>query len=284
MKSSNVLYIPQGSIKQIITYLKSRNFELTSLDGYLLRFIGYPQQGWINIGVEHLSHGDFLYRLATSKAAMTSVTLIPGETTALFLDSLSSRLSLDRALLEYYFLEFAPISEGALVPETYHLPMGIDEKRAIRILLHQSRQQMRLWSEKIFGTYDEKKWFHFVTLASVIQKEAASEEDMPVVSSVIYNRIKKGMRLQMDGTLNYGRYSHDKITAERIKQDNSPYNTYKNNGLPPLPVCNVGIDAIKAAIFPADTDFLYFVLGKDGKHHYTSYFSTHRKNIINATK
>jgi len=278
-----VLYVPQGNISQIITHLKDKKIDLTFIDKYIIRFIGYPQQGWIDIGASKLSHADFLYRLTKSKAALVEVTLIPGETTYFFLNELSSQLNLNRQKLQKYFDKYAPIREGAIIAETYKLPLGITEKKAIKILLYRSRQQMIRWSKKIFGTFEEKKWLHFVTLASVIQKEAASIEDMAMVSSVIHNRIKKGMRLQMDGTLNYGKYSHTKITAKRIKEDASGYNTYKYGGIPPYPICNVSIDAIKAAIFPAKNDFLYFVLGKDGKHHYTRYYSTHRRNIANAT-
>ena len=143
---------------------------------------------------------------------------------------------------------------------------------------------MRELSTKIFGKYDRDKWFRYVTVASVIQKEAASIEEMPMVSSVIYNRIKKGMRLQMDGTLNYGEYSHTKITHERIKTDKSSYNTYIYSGIPNTPVCNVSFDAIKAAIFPAKTSYLYFVKGKNGQHIFSCNYSTHIKNINNATK
>jgi len=118
-----------------------------------------------------------------------------------------------------------------------------------------------------------------VTVASIIQKEAASVEDMPYVSSVIYNRLKEGMKLQMDGTLNYGPYSHEKVTAKRLRSDRTPYNTYKHAGLPPYPVCNVSLDAIRAAIFPAKTDYLYFVRDKSGNHAYSRYYSTHLKKI-----
>lgn len=107
---------------------------------------------------------------------------------------------------------------------------------------------------------------------------------MPIVSSVIYNRIKKGMKLQMDGTLNYGKYSHVKVTPKRIKNDNSIYNTYKHAGVPPLAICNVSFDAIKAAIFPAKTNYLYFMRSKNGKHDFTRHYSTHLRNIKRATK
>lgn len=284
LTTSKVLYIPHGSIKKIIAYLQYKNMDVSSLDGYLIRMIGMPQQGWIDMGSTRLTHGEFLYRLTTAKAAMRDVTLIPGETTHVFLDQLAAAMDLDRVKLQYHFEQLAPLGEGVFVPETYKLPLGISERDAILLLLNRSSQQMRAWSEKIFGTYNEKKWFQYVTMASVIQKEASDDADMPLVSSVIYNRLEKGMKLQMDGTLNYGPYSHTKVTAKRIKTDETRYNTYRYSGLPELPVCNVGFEAIKAAIFPAKTDYLYFVKNKNGKHIYTRYYSTHMKNIRNVTK
>ena len=92
------------------------------------------------------------------------------------------------------------------------------------------------------------------------------------------------MKLQMDGTLNYGKYSHLKVTPKRIREDTSIYNTYKHKGVPKLPVCNVSFDAIRAAIFPKKTDYLYFMKNKKGMHDFTRYYSTHLKNIKRATK
>jgi UPF0755 protein len=107
---------------------------------------------------------------------------------------------------------------------------------------------------------------------------------MPLVASVIYNRIKKGMRLQMDGTLNYGKYSHVRVTPKRIRNDKSIYNTYKYRGVPAIPVCNVGFEAIKASVFPAKTDYLYFMKSKNGTHDFSCNYSTHLSNIKRATK
>lgn len=279
LSTPNVLYVPQGSINKIIAHLNSKNIDVSALDSYILRFIGMPQQGWIHLGAPRMRHGDFLYKLVTEKAAMRSVTLIPGETTYVFVLHVGEVMGLDPSILYYHYKKATLSYEGRLVPDTYHMPMGIDEKNAIRLLLNMSMLKTREWSNKIFGDYNEKKWLQYVTVASIIQKEAASIEDMPMVSSVIYNRLKKKMKLQMDGTLNYGKYSHSRITARRIREDKSRYNTYLYAGLPDMPVCNVGFDAIKAAIFPAQTDYLYFVRTKEGKHRYSSYYSTHIKNI-----
>lgn len=279
-----VVYIPSGSISKIITQLSLQNYNVTKLDAIILRFLGSPQKGWIYIGSNKVTRADFLYKLTTAKAAMEDVTLIPGETTYIFLDQLSESLGLDRDLLQKYYDKYSRYKEGEFVPNTYKLPIGMSEENLIRTLLIESDKQMRELSVKIFGKYNRDKWFRYVTVASVIQKEAASIEEMPLVSSVIYNRIKKGMRLQMDGTLNYGKYSHMKITHERIKTDKSSYNTYIYSGIPNTPVCNVSFDAIKAAIFPAKTSYLYFVKGKNGQHIFSCNYSTHIKNINNATK
>jgi len=254
------------------------------VDALLLRMIGKPQQGWIDLKEEKMSRLVYLYRLTTAKAATRQITLIPGETSVVFLDLLAKDVSLDFNALKKAYDEHAPYPEGNFVPETYSIPNGITEEALILHLLNQSEKKMKTLAETYKMVYDKEKWLPIVTKASVIQKEASSIADMPFVSSVIDNRIKKGMRLQMDGTLNYGEYSHQKVTARRIRSDESPYNTYKNKGLPPYPVCNVSKEAIDAALHPKATDYLYFVRGKNGEHIYSSYFSTHHQNIVNATK
>ncbi len=250
----------------------------------LLRIIGSPQSGWIEIGENSILRGDFLYKISHAKAALQNITLIPGETTYIFLKQISHKLNLDFQTLQKEYSKQCSQKEGALVPNTYKLPIGISEKELIKIFLYNSHKQMKELSIKLFGTYNEKKWFHFVSIASIIQKESANIKEMPLVSSVIYNRIKKGMRLQMDGTLNYGKYSHIKITSKRIREDNSIYNTYKNRGIPKVPVCNVSFDAIRAAVFPAKTNYLYFMKSKSGGHDFSCNYSTHLRNIKHVTK
>lgn len=284
METSKVIYIPKGSINNIIAQLQVQNYNVFKLDSLLLRAIGRPQNGWIDIGVNRITKGDFLYKLTTAKAALQNITLIPGETTYIFLNQLAEDLNLDRKILQRYYDLYFSMEEGALVPNTYKLPLGITEKELIKILLDQSLKQMRAFSIKLFGTYNEKKWFRYVAIASIIQKESANISEMPIVSSVIYNRMKKGMLLQMDGTLNYAQYSHVKVTPERIKEDMTLFNTYKYKGVPPVPICNVSFDAIKAAVFPAKTDYLYFMKSKSGTRDFACNYSTHLSNIKRATK
>ena len=284
IQTQKVLYIPKGSINRIITQLQHNNYDVSKLDAYILRLIGSPQNGWIDLKTSLNTKADFLYKLTTSKAALQKVTLIPGETTYVFLNELAKHLHLNAVKLLQEYKKQAPYPEGVLVPETYQIPIGLDEHRLIKLLLSLSMNRTKALSKKIFGTYNEKKWFHYVAVASIIQKESANVKEMPIVSSVIYNRLKKGMKLQMDGTLNYGKYSHVKVTAHRIRNDVSIYNTYKYKGIPKIPVCTVSIEAVRAAIFPAKTNYLYFVKSKSGTHKFACNYSTHLANIRHATK
>ena len=280
------LKIEKGNIRSIIANLgRKEHIGFTFLDLYALRVMGLPQAGWIDLGKEQLTRADFLYRLTKAKAALFDVTIVPGETTYLFLKNVSKSYNYPfKEMLEYY-KNIAPYPEGVFYAQTYALPKGIDYKKFIEILLQKSLHNHRNLAAKLQGRFNQKLWFErVITIASIIQKEAATKDEMPLIASVIYNRLKKGMPLQMDGTLNYGKYSHQKITPQRIREDRSAFNTYKFKGLPPYPVCIVSKDAIIAAIKPAKTNYLYFVRGASGKHIFSSSYKNHLKNIKNVQK
>ncbi len=225
-----------------------------------------------------------MYKLATSKAALNEITLIPGETIEIFLKQISQKYSLSYEKLMRYYIDLSPLRDGYIVPQTYHIPMGISQKHLIVYLLSYAYKFHKEMAIKIFRTYNKKSWYRYLIIASIIQKEAANTQEMPIISSVIYNRLKRGMKLQMDGTLNYGKYSHIKVTPKRIKSDNTKFNTYKFKGLPPSPVCSVSKEAILAAIFPKKTDYLYFVRGKNGKHIFSKNYKRHLLNIKDTSK
>lgn len=282
--TKQIIYIPEGSIDKIITQLKHNNNNITQLDSYLVRLFGLPQHGWIDLGATDFTKADYLYEISHAKAAKRTIILIPGETTVMFLKHLSKQLHLRNNALESIFNHYAYEPEGILVPNTYSVPMGIDAKKLVLLLLRESDLKMKKLSYRLLGHYNKKHWLKYLIIASIIQKEAKYKQQMPIVSSVIYNRLKKDMPLQMDGSLNYGIYSHTAITPQRIKQDHTSYNTYLHAGLPKYPVCNVGEDAIVAAVFPAKTPYLYFFTAKNGKFFFSCNFSTHIHNIKNATK
>ncbi|KIM10807.1 MAG: aminodeoxychorismate lyase [Sulfuricurvum sp. PC08-66] len=284
VSSSRVIYVPQGSIVKIIHTLKEEVEGISTLDRHLVRLLGQPQRGWIDVQYTLQTKADFYYHLCHSKAAMESIILLPGETTYLFLQTLSSALGLDFDVLQAQYRQIAPLSEGFLIPQTYAIPKGIDAKGLIELLVHFAAKEHERLSMKLYGNYTPTRWKTILIIASIVEKEAANSAEMPLVASVIYNRLRIGMRLQMDGTLNYGPYSHEKVTPQRIRSDTTHYNTYKQKGLPLEPVCVVSHMAIKAAVTPAKSDFLYFMRNKNGTHDFTRYFSTHIKNIENVKK
>lgn len=283
--STKVIYIPKGSTNAIISYLNKSGYELNFIDKIIVRFMGYPQQGWIDLKAQKMTKADFLYKLVTSKAALKEVTLIPGETYYFFLKDIAATMNLSEVKLFKEYKKYAFKEDGNILAETYSLPLGMSEENLIYYLINYTDRRYEEFSKKIFGEYNRQNWYYYISIASVIQKEAASTQEMPLVSSVIYNRLNKGMPLQMDGTLNYGHYSHEKITAARIREDKSYYNTYLNKGIPQHPVCAISLDAIKSAIFPAKTNYLYFVKDNRTKlHRFTGTYQEHVNNINNNPK
>jgi len=279
VKTTKTLLVPQGSISHIIAQLTKQGYALSVIDKYLLVLMGQPQSGWVNIGSSELNRVDFLYKLTTAKAKMEKITLIPGETKEIFLDIISKKLGLNKVKLNSYYKRFSKYPEAGIYADTYYVPYGITEKHLMFFLTAESEKKYKEISKKVYGTYRQKQWLKILIIASIIQKEAANTEEMPIVASVIFNRLKKGMRLQMDGTLNYGKFSHAKVTPERIKNDTSRFNTYKYKGLPHSPIGAVNLSSLKAAMKPTTTNYLYFMKNSQGVHDFTDTYKKHRKNI-----
>ena len=282
IKTTETVTLPKGSVTKIIEHLKNEGYALTVIDKYILVFLGQPKSGTLQIGEESMNRLDFLRKLTNAKEAIDVITLIPGETRPIFLEELAKKHKLDIQKLETFYDEFSPYKEAGIMPETYHISKNMDEKNLIKVLVDQSEKRYKELSMEYFKKYNEKDWLKVLTIASVIQKEAANNQEMPIVASVVYNRLNINMALQMDGTLNYGKYSHVKVTPQRIRTDKSGFNTYANKGLPPYPVCSVSVHAIKATLNPKSTNYLYFMKNKDGVHDFTHSYQEHLRNINRA--
>lgn len=118
-----------------------------------------------------------------------------------------------------------------------------------------------------------------VTFASIIEKETGAAFERPIISSVFHNRLKRRMRLQSDPTVIYGIKDFDGNLTRKHLAKTTPYNTYRINGLPPGPIANAGIKAIEAALYPADTKFLYFVSKKDTTHKFSANIRDHNSAV-----
>ncbi|MCH5312801.1 MAG: endolytic transglycosylase MltG [Helicobacter sp.] len=280
VQTQRILDMPKGSLTKIITYLNDNGGHFNKLDSLFIRFLGQPQSGFIDMKAEVLPKGAFFKALVSSKAATKEVTLIPGETMYYFIRILAQALSLSPQSLQEAYDKYFPYPDGVIFPDTYSLPVGINEDETMKILYHLSMKRHEQEAIKLCGTYDEKEWFKNVAIASVVQKEAANNEEMPIVAAVVFNRLKKNMPLQMDGSLNYGQYSHSKVTPERIRNDDSPYNTYKHKGVPPFPSGSVSLQALEAVFNPAQVDYLYFVRDRaTGTHKFSKTYEEHRSHF-----
>ncbi len=118
-----------------------------------------------------------------------------------------------------------------------------------------------------------------LTLASIIEKETGTASERPIISSVFHNRLKKGMRLETDPTVIYGIENFDGNLTRKHLRTPTPYNTYKMKGLPPGPIASPGLAAIEAALYPAETAYLFFVSRKDRTHQFSSTLAEHNRAI-----
>jgi UPF0755 protein len=170
----------------------------------------------------------------------------------------------------YAFLDDPAIetTEGFLFPKKYEFEKGTDASQIVDRLLQQYSVETRdldfAGAQKRFNLTG----YELVTAASLIEKESASPEERPLIASVIYNRIRAGMPLQIDATIQYVLDNpKDELSLDDLEVE-SPYNTYKHAGLPPGPIASPSRESIQAALQPAETNYLYYVLEADGKQHF----------------
>lgn len=159
--------------------------------------------------------------------------------------------------------------EGFLYPDTYLIEKGTSVDNIIAMMLERFSTVMHQLEEETNIDLNNSELYDKITIASMIEKEARVDKDRPLIASVINNRLDKGMKLQLDATVLYSLGYHvDKVLNKHLEVD-SPYNTYKYKGLPEGPICSPGIESIKAALLPAESNYIYYILQKDGSHYFT---------------
>jgi UPF0755 protein len=180
------------------------------------------------------------------------------------------------------YLELTKNNEGYLFPDTYFVPK--DLTAAALVDLQAETYAKKLAPLKAAIASSSFSEYEVLTLASILEREANSEESMRIVSGILQNRLKKGMPLQTDASIEY---VLDKKLSELTPEDlelDTPYNTYKYKGLTPTPIGNPGLAAIRAVLEPEKTPYLYYLTGNDGVFHYAKTFEEHKKNIATYLK
>ena len=168
--------------------------------------------------------------------------------------------------------------EGYLYPDTYYFPKNITAEGVINTMIDRFRNVML----PEYETLAKNKGFsihQIITLASIIEKETGSDQERPLIASVFYNRIKKNMRLESDPTVIYGIENFDGNLTRSHLSTPTPYNTYRISGLPPGPIANPGIHSIKAALYPAESDYLFFVSKNDKTHEFSRNKAEHDRAV-----
>ena len=245
-------------------YLKFRN------DGKDIKAGNYELRGKFNM-IELVS------MLESGKSKVFKFTIIEGNTVKNVIDKLvadgkGKRENFEKAFKEIDFSYPTPDGnfEGYLYPETYFIPESYDEKSIINIFLKEFLKKFPVESYP-----DKDEFYQKLIMASILEREAAVESEKPIMASVFYNRIAKNMTLSADSTVNFVfNYEKKRIYYKDLEVD-SPYNTYKNKGLPPGPICNPTVSSVEAAYHPADTEYLFFVTKGGGEHFFSKTYKEH---------
>ena len=217
--------------------------------------------------MEKIARGEVFYRRITIPEGLTSgqimymVANYPG---------LSGEITVD-------------VKEGELLPETYSFELDAPRDN----ILLQAKSAMAkikqvIWDNRAPGL-PYKDINEMMTMASIIEKETSVPEERALVASVFINRLNRRMRLQTDPTVIYalteGEFELKRPLRKSDLNTDSAFNTYRNYGLPPAPICNPGVAAMEAAAHPAQTDYLYFVASGNGGHNFARSLSEHNRNV-----
>ena len=210
-------------------------------------------------------------KLAHGDVSSTKVTIPEGFT----IQKIAAKLKEKGVLTDdTEFLQLTQGLEGQLFPDTYAFAKTVTAKEIVQQLQEHFKKQTKglpLTPEALI-------------VASLIEREAETDEDRPKIAGVIYNRIQKNMRLQIDATVQYILPQHKARLLFADLKTPSPYNTYLHAGLPPGPICSPGLASIKAALAPEKSDFLFYVQGEGKGHIFAKTFEEHRANIARVRK
>ena len=277
-----IINIPSGSnAKEIVHILEENN--IIRKNNYIFRVL-------IKVSKleERLKYGEYnlspamnmlqiLDKLVKGEVILYRITIPEGYTCTQIAELLDKKEIIEKESFINLVKDSEKSWEGYLFPDTYEVPKRYSSENMLKLLLsnfnHVVDKKLKDKSEEIGFSMDE-----IITLASIIEKEAKFVEEKRKISSVFHNRLKKDMKLQSCATIQYilGK-PKEKLEESDLKID-SPYNTYLYKGLPPGPICNPGLNSIRAALEPADEDYLYFVLGENGRHIFSKTYQEHLKN------
>ncbi|MCD6410764.1 endolytic transglycosylase MltG [bacterium] len=260
LKAGDYEILPKMSIKEIADMIiqgKSRLIKITIPEGWNLRDIGFYFE---NLG---MFQAEEIWEIAGFPATV-------------YKEGIDLPKPRDFSQ-KYSFLKEKPTNiglEGYLFPDTYFIPRDIKAEKIITMMLDNfDRKIDPQLREKI--KRQNKTLFQIVTMASLLEKEAKNPEDKKIISGILWKRLRYRMPLQVDATISYITGKKSVKISNKETQIDSPYNTYKHEGLPIGPICNPGIESILAAVYPQETDYWYYLSTSEGKILYSKTLREH---------
>ena len=281
--------IPKGSsLNEVGITLKNNNIIQNKQSFQLaVKILGYEKD--IPAGRFRIEKASTNYaiidQLVNGKQLTKKVTIREGWTLSMIAKELDEKLGIkthffedathNKNLLDKWGIQ-AKSFEGYLFPNTYQFNENELPSDIINVMVQEYKRNL---SDEMLVQMNQIKMSEqeVLTLASIIEGEAIYDKERAIISGVYHNRLKKGMRLQADPTIQYILEDGPRRLLNRDLKIVSPYNTYLNKGLPPGPINNPGIESIKAALFPTESDYLYFVARGDGYHTFSKTEKQHNK-------
>ena len=290
--------VPQGASTRAIGYMLQQAGVIRSALAFRVLARLRSADGELKPGEYAFSPSDslgtVLDKIVAGRVITYAVTIPEGYTVDQIEATLAATGLVDPAGLHealhssYYDFSFLPPPdprrreplEGYLFPDTYFLVRGMEPRAVVEMMLRQFGAEITpadmARAAELHMSLDQ-----VITLASIIEKEAKVDSERPIISSVYHNRLKIGMKLDADPTVRYALGDPARPLYRADLSVDSPYNTYKYGGLPPGPISNPGRASITAALWPADTPYLYFVSKNDGTH---AFARTYEEQLANERK
>lgn len=224
---------------------------------------------------------DLVRKTVAGDVTQYALTIIPGWTVAQAFKHIQSHPAIKKEVKASQLHDLLgvtyPSLEGLLFPETYYFTYGTTDRQMVQ-------RAYQLMQTKLPQACSEpgkllKDSYRALILASIIEKESNHLEELPLISQVFHNRLQQNMPLQADPTVIYGIENFDGNITRAHLSAASPYNTYKNRGLPPTPIAIPSFAAIQAACVPSEGEYLYFVAKNDGSHHFSKTYEEHKEMV-----
>jgi len=291
--------VPRGASRRYVGYILKRNGVVRSKLAFEIYARRHPKRT-LQAGEYFFDHAmtgtDVFLKIANGQVFQQPFTVREGETmfdiareleAGRFMHAGDFRYAAGDPALIRDFAPGAQTLEGFLFPATYELPRHPAASELTAEMVHKFKEEWRrIASPGAGGPTDEgdhRAVNRIVTLASLVERETPKPEERPLVAGAFENRLRKGMRLQCDPTVIYGMERLGKYNGSLTGKDlqfDSPYNTYEHGGLPPGPIGNPGEASLRAAMQPAQTNYLYFVANTQGGHFFSATLAEHNKNVV----